>query len=58
MYGIYPKRVVNAVLDAMTEHEKMSLEVLDSEENTRAFALLILKMLTGGFGEVMQARQE
>ena len=30
----------------MTDHEKMSLEVLDNETKSRAFALVILKMLT------------
>ena len=29
-----------------TDHEKLSLEVLDNKTNSRAFALVILKMLT------------
>ena len=29
----------------MTDHEKLSLEVLDNETKSRAFALVILKML-------------
>ena len=29
----------------MTDHEKLSLEVLDNETKNRAFALVILKML-------------
>jgi type I restriction enzyme R subunit len=37
--------VVDTVLDAMTDHEKLSLEVLDNETKSRAFALVILKML-------------
>lgn len=45
MHGLFPKRVVDTVLDAMTDHEKLSLEVLDNEETGRKFALLILKML-------------
>lgn len=47
MHGLFPKRVVDTVLDAMTDHEKLSLEVLDNEAKSRAFALVILKMLTG-----------
>ncbi|EMJ4127196.1 type I restriction endonuclease subunit R [Pseudomonas aeruginosa] len=46
MHGLFPKRVLDTVLDAMTDHEKMSLEVLDNETKSRAFALVILKMLT------------
>jgi len=30
----------------MTDHEKLSLEVLDNVAKSRAFALAILKMLT------------
>ena len=45
MHGLFPKRVLDTVLDAMTEHEKLSLEVLDNETKSRAFALVILKML-------------
>lgn len=43
---LFPKRVVDTVLDAMTDYEKLSLEVLDNEESGRKFALLVLKMLT------------
>jgi type I restriction enzyme R subunit len=46
MHGLFPKRVVDTVLDAMTDHEKLSLEVLDNEESGRKFALLVLKLLT------------
>ena len=45
MHGLFPKRVLDTVLDAMTDHEKLSLEVLDNEMKSRAFALVILKML-------------
>ena len=45
MHGLFPKRVLDIVLDAMTDHEKLSLEVLDNEVKSRAFALVILKML-------------
>lgn len=53
MHGLFPKRVLDTVLDAMTDHEKLSLEVLDNETKTRAFELVILKMLTavGGLGK-------
>ncbi len=46
MHGLFPKRV----LDAMTDYEKLSLEVLDNETKSRAFALVILKMLTAAGG--------
>lgn len=45
MHGLFPKRVLDTVLDAITDHEKLSLEVLDNETKNRAFALVILKML-------------
>lgn len=45
MHGLFPKRVLDTVLDAMTDHEKLSLEVLDNATKSRAFALVILKML-------------
>ena len=44
MHGLYPKRVLDTVLDAMSEHEKLSLEVLDNDSKSRAFALTLLKM--------------
>jgi type I restriction enzyme R subunit len=52
MHGLSPKRVLNTVLDAITDYEKLSLEVLD-ETKCRAFAQVILKMLTaaGGLGQ-------
>ncbi|PVZ15361.1 MULTISPECIES: type I restriction endonuclease subunit R [unclassified Pseudomonas] len=50
MHGLFPRRVLDTVLDSITDHEKLSLEVLDSETKTRAFALTILKMLKS-FGE-------
>ena len=50
MHGLFPKRVVDTVLDAMTDHEKLSLEVLDNEAKSRAFALTILKMLKSAAG--------
>jgi type I restriction enzyme, R subunit len=45
MHGLFPKRVVDTVLDAMTDHEKLSLNVLDNENAGRKFALLVLQIL-------------
>lgn len=45
MHGLLPKRVVDSVLDAMADNEKMSLEVLDNETKSRLFTLLIYKLL-------------
>lgn len=50
MHGLLPKRVVDTVLDAITDNEKLSLEVLDNETKSRAFALVILKMLKAAAG--------
>jgi type I restriction enzyme R subunit len=54
MHGLFPKRVEDIVLDAMTDHEKLSLEVLDNVTKSRAFAGAIYKLLTtaGGLGGV------
>ncbi|MEO0541102.1 MAG: type I restriction endonuclease [Cyanobacteria bacterium P01_A01_bin.105] len=46
MHGLFPQRVIDTVLDAMTDHEKLSLDVLDNEDSGRQFALLVLKILT------------
>ncbi len=52
MHGLLPKSVQDAVLNSLTDHEKLSLEVLDNEFSRNAFALLIFKLLTspGGVG--------
>lgn len=50
MHGLLPKRVVDTVLDAITDNEKLSLSVLDNETKSRAFALVILKMLKAAAG--------
>jgi type I restriction enzyme R subunit len=47
MHGLFPKRVSDMVLNAMTDHEKLSMEVLGDEQTQRGFALLILRMLAG-----------
>ncbi|PSB68565.1 restriction endonuclease subunit R [filamentous cyanobacterium CCP1] len=59
MHGLFPKRVIDTVLDAMTDHEKLSLEVLDNEQAGRRFALLVLKMLTASHAPIIdQQRNE
>ncbi len=45
MHGLLPKRVIDTVLDAITDNEKMSLGVLDNETKSRAFVLVVYKML-------------
>jgi type I restriction enzyme R subunit len=47
MHGLFPKWVSGMVLDAITDHEKLSMEVLGDEQTQRSFALLILQMLAG-----------
>lgn len=45
MHGLFPKRLTDLVLDSMTDHEKLSMEILESEPKQKAFALLILNLL-------------
>ncbi|NYT66889.1 type I restriction endonuclease subunit R [Alcaligenaceae bacterium] len=47
MHGVFPKRIEDIVLDAMTDHEKMAMEILGNEGKGRDFALLILRLLAG-----------
>jgi type I restriction enzyme R subunit len=47
MHGLFPKKLTDLVLDSMTDHEKLSMEVLENEGTQRAFALLILRLLNG-----------
>lgn len=44
MHGLFPTRLRDAVLDAMNDHEKMSLTVLESEASFRSFILVALRM--------------
>lgn len=53
MHGLFPKRLTDLVLDSMTDHEKLSMEILDNEDNQKAFALLILRLLTEQRREIM-----
>ena len=46
MHGLFPDRVSDTVLDAMTDQEKLSLAVLDSNTSIRRFAEQVLKVLT------------
>ncbi|WP_302140996.1 type I restriction endonuclease subunit R [Halomonas alkalicola] len=50
MHGLFPKKVTDAVLDALNDHEKLSMPLLEDEETGRKFALLILKLLAGRGG--------
>ncbi|WP_280550695.1 DEAD/DEAH box helicase family protein [Halomonas sp. 11-S5] len=45
MHGLFPKRVTDAVLDAMSDHEKLSMPLLEDQETGRQFALLVYKIL-------------
>ena len=45
MHGLFPGRVTNTVINAMTDHEKLSLDVLNNETSEHQFALLVLKLL-------------
>ncbi|MEO1386695.1 MAG: type I restriction endonuclease [Cyanobacteria bacterium J06634_6] len=58
MHGLFPKRVIDTVLDAMTDHEKLSLDVLDSDKSGREFALLVLKLLSVGAAFPQESRSQ
>lgn len=47
MYGPFPKRATDAVLDAMSDHEKISMPLLEIDTAGEKFALLILYLLPG-----------
>lgn len=46
MHGLFPKRLTDLVLDSMADHEKLSIGILENEDNQKAFAMLILRLLT------------
>ena len=52
MHGVFPKRVEDLILDAMTDNEKMAMELLGDENKSRNFALLILRLLVGHVKDV------
>jgi type I restriction enzyme R subunit len=45
MHGRYPKLLADTVLDAMTDHEKLSMEVLSNPAISQQFAKLVLGIL-------------
>ena len=47
MHGLFPKKAIDAVLDALSDHEKLRVPLLEDEETGRQFALVILKLLAG-----------
>jgi type I restriction enzyme R subunit len=56
MHGLFPRRVTDTVLDAMTDHEKLAMQVLDDPGRGRDFAMLILRLLTADRGDRPSAR--
>lgn len=54
MHGMFPKKVTDAVLDALSDHEKLSMPLLEDEETGKLFALLIPKLLAGRSGRDSQ----
>lgn len=57
MHGLFPKKVTDAVLDALSDHEKISTLSVEDEETGRQFSLLILKLLTGRWNHEIHARK-
>jgi len=55
LHGLLPNEVTDAVLDALSDHEKQSMPHLGDEETVRRFALLILKLLAGRSSNGLQA---
>ncbi|WP_191236789.1 hypothetical protein [Cobetia marina] len=62
MHGLFPKKVTDAMLDALSDHEKIRMPLLEDEETGRQFALVIQKLLAGRSSNdsraVYQAREE
>ncbi|WP_027350811.1 hypothetical protein [Halotalea alkalilenta] len=46
-HSIFPKKVTDAMLDALSDHEKLKMPLLEDEDTGRQFALVILKLLAG-----------
>lgn len=46
MHGLFPKRLTDLVLDSMADHEKFSMDILESDSKQKSFAMLILKLLS------------
>jgi type I restriction enzyme R subunit len=47
MKGRFPRRLIDVVLDAMQDNEKLSMQVLEDDAKGREFAMLILDLLAG-----------
>mgnify|MGYP003151964125 FL=1 len=45
MHGLFPKRVTDAVLDALGDHGKLSEPILENKNVSNDFALTILKII-------------
>ncbi|KGE79303.1 hypothetical protein [Halomonas salina] len=45
IHGLFPKKVTDAMLGALSDHEKLSLPLWEDEEAGRQFDLLVLKLL-------------
>lgn len=56
MHGLFPKRVTDAVLDALGDNESLSVPILDSKDVANEFALLILRILAGRNSMAEQTR--
>lgn len=46
MHGLLPKRLNDAVLDSMTNHQKLATEILNDNQKSVEFARLIIRLLT------------
>ncbi|ANB03015.1 hypothetical protein ECTOBSL9_2561 [Ectothiorhodospira sp. BSL-9] len=57
MHGLFPKKIIDAVLDALNDHEELSMPVLEDEKAGRAFALLILRLLAGRSARIEEGEQ-
>jgi type I restriction enzyme R subunit len=48
MHGLLPKRLNDAVLDSMTNHQKLALAILNDDQKGKDFARLIIRLLIAG----------
>lgn len=58
IHGLFPKQLTDAVLDALSDHEKLKIPLLEDEETGRQFALLILQLLEGRTSRKVYAGKE
>ncbi|GEN26087.1 hypothetical protein HCU01_40360 [Halomonas cupida] len=47
MHGLFPKKVTDAVLDALSDQEKLSMPLLENDESGRECMFLMLKLFAG-----------